>query len=298
MFLSLSSRTRLVTPALALTPMLALFLTVAACSGDTPAPAAKPADKPVQAPVTTAAAPPPTLAMSDLAAEAQNVTLAPSPAEMQKAMEKAGISGGLSKLVQDRDLKLDVSNKDVVAVRTGVVLADCLLTVKEATKEKLVARLALVKTGMNTLGAGKDLPATIDDLTARINNDSISRDDLVKELDEMHGAIIPEIQFEAGDRSVPLIQAGSWLEGSNLVAAAIVAANKPDAGTQMLRQPEVVGYFLKYVKTEGADKASSGVITQLQGTLEKLQEIAAKPALTLDDVKEIKAQTDSVLTLL
>lgn len=277
-------------PVTAVTAMLALFV---GCSG-----ADAPKEYPPEAPVTDKAVPPPALDMASLASEASNVTLVPSPAEMQKAMEKAGIAEGLAKLVVDRELKLDVANKDVVAVRTGVVLADCLLTVKDSPKDKLVTRLNLVKTGMNTLGAGTDIAATIDDLTARITNDGISRDDLVKELDEMHGAVIPELKFEAGERAVPLIQAGSWLEGSNLVSGAIIAANKPDAATQLLRQPEVVDYFLKYVSTEGADKAPDAVIEQLKGTLSKLKEIAAKPALTLDDVKEIKAQTDSVLSLL
>ena len=269
-------------------------LSLQACSGEAPAPEAKPAE----APSTEKAAPAAAISIADLQASAQNVTLAPSPAEMQKAMEKAGIADGLSKLVADHPMKMDVANKDVIAVRTGVVLADCLLTVKDAPKEKLIARLDQVKAGLLSLGAGNDIQVTITELSAQITNDAISRDDLVKQLDELHGAIIPEIRFEAGERAVPLIQAGSWLEGSNLVSSAIVNANKPDAGTQLLRQADVVDYFLKYVKTEGADKAADSVLLQLEGTLNKLKEIAAKPTLTLDDVKDVKAQTDSVLALL
>lgn len=272
------------------------FLALAGCSGEPPK--STPAEKPAEVPVAEAAPAPAAVGIADLQTAAENVALVPSPAEMQKAMEKAGIADGLSKLVVERTMRLDVENKDVVAVRTGVVLADCLLTVKDASKEKLVERLTLVKTGMQNLGAGNDIQATIDELNAKITNDSISRDDLVQQLDEMHGAIIPEIKFEAGERAIPLIQAGSWLEGSNLVSSAIINANKPDAGTQLLRQPAVVDYFLKYVKTEGADKASASVLTQLEGTLNKLKEIAAKPTLTADDVKEVKSQTDSVLALL
>lgn len=244
-------------------------------------------------------APPPTdLKVEELQNSAVNTALVPSPAEMQRAMEKAGISQALSKLVPDRKLKMDVQNKDVVAVRTGVALADALLSVKEAPKESLVGRLDVVKAGMVSLGGGADIPATIDDLKARITNDSISRDDLVKELDEMHGAVIPELKYEAGEQVVPLIQAGSWLAGSNLVAQAIVDANQPTAGDALLRQPQVVDYFQKYVKTEGQDKAPDEVVKQLDSTLKKLKEIASKPTMTLDDVKEVKAQTDTVLGLL
>jgi hypothetical protein len=254
--------------------------------------------QPTMAPDTTPATPPPALKLEELQAAAQNVTLVPSPIEMQHALDKAGVTTGLSALVPERKLKMDVQNKDVVAVRTGVVLADTMLTVKDAPKEKLVERLAAVKAGMAALGAGGDIGATIDDLSNRITNDALSRDDLVKELDELHGAIIPEISYEAGDRCVPLLQAGAWLEGSNLVSSAIVTANKPDAGNALLRQPQVADYFLKYVDVEGAGKAPDEVVKQLHTTLTKLKEIAAKPALSLDDAKDVKSQTDAILAML
>lgn len=277
-------------------PLLVL-LGFAACSGETTEP---PKESPPvgEAPNTTPPAAPSTLGAAELAAQAENTALVPSPAEMQKALDKAGIATGLSGMVPDRDFKMDAENKDVVAVRTGVVLADTLLTVKDAPKDKLLARLDKIKAGMATLNAGADLGATIDELSNNVKNDVTSRDELLKQLDELHGAVIPEIKFEAGDRIVPLLQAGSWLEGSNLVASAIVTANKPEAGTALLRQPQVVTYFQKYVQVEGADKAPVEVLKQLESTLAKLGEIAAKPTLTLEDVTEVKNQTSSVLALL
>jgi len=268
------------------------LLHLAACSSDE-----KPAE-PVKPAEPAEPAGPPKLDKATLEAAAENVALVPSPAEMQKALDKAGIATGLSSMVADRALKMDIENKDVIAVRTGVAMADALLTVKDAPPEKLTARLATVKAGMTALGGGADIAATIDDINARVTNNSVSREDLVKELDEMHGAIIPEIKFEAGERAVPLIQAGSWLEGSNLVSAAIVAANNTTAGTELLRQPQVADYFLKYVEIEGAGKAPDEVLKQLHGTLTKLKEIASKPTLSIDDVKEVKSQTDAVLALL
>lgn len=260
-------------------------------------------DAPVEPPKPVAAEPagPPKLDLAALAAAAENVALVPSPAEMQRALEKHGIATGLSSLVVERALKMDIENKDVIAVRTGVALADAVLTVKDAPHEKLTARLNTVKAGMAALGGGSDIGTTIDDINARVVNGSVSRGDLVKELDEMHGAIIPEIRFEAGERAVPLVQAGSWLEGSNLVASAILASNSPAAaaaGTDLLRQPQVADYFMRYVATEGEGKAPDAVLKQLQATLTMLKAIASKPALTIEDVKEIKTQTDAVLALL
>lgn len=273
-----------------------LLLALAACSGGE-APS-KPAEKPPEAPATeTPATPPAKLTLEELKVGATATTIVPSPVETQRALSAAGVNE-LTKQMTERKFKLDVPDKDIVAVRTGVILADTLLMVKDLPDDKLVANLTQVKDGLNNLGAGKDLGNTIDDLIARVQNKAVSRDDLLKELDELHGAVIPEISFEAGERAVPLIQAGSWLEGASLVSKAVVAANKPEAASMLLRQPQVVEYFQKYVKENGQGKAPPEVIKQLEATLAKLGEISAKPALTLDDVKEIQSQTDAVLALL
>ncbi len=274
--------------------LLAISLT--ACDGGEKAPET-PAKEKEPAVVGTPVALPPITA-DDLKKSAQNVALVPSPVEMQRALEKAGIAGGLSKLVPDRKLKLDATNQDIVAVRTGVVLADTLLTVKDATNDVLVARMNMVKTGMQALKAGDDIQRTIDDIVARIQNNGVSRDDLVKELDELHGAILPEIKYEAGEQIVPLLQAGSWLAGSNLVAAALLTNNKPEAGGDLLRQPAVVDYFMKYVKVEGTSRAPTDVLKQLESALTTLGELSKQRALTIDDIKKIKDVTDSVLGLL
>lgn len=284
---------RLFVPVLSCPALLLLALT--AC-GETP-PATPPVETPpvVEAPKVEA---PPAMDAAMLEAEAKKASLVPSPTEMQNALKDAGIAEGLSAMVPDRNPQMDVENKDVVAVRTGTVLAWALLTVKDAPKEKLVGRMEQVKAGMGTLGAGTDINATIDDLVGRINSDSLSRDDLLSELEEMHGAVIPEIEYEAGPRSVPLIQAGSWLAGVNLVSAAIVKSGNAEAGTKLLRQPDVADHFLTYVRTEGADKAPPEVMTRLEATLVTLKALAEKPALTLDDVKAVQEQTDGVLALL
>jgi hypothetical protein len=236
--------------------------------------------------------------LAQLQEGAENIALVPSPAEMQKALSSAGIEARLSDLVADRDLKMNVPNKDQVAVRTGVVLADMLLTVRHAEKEKLIAQFGQIKVGMAELGAGTDIAATIDDIVGRLVNDGVSRDELVKELDELSGAIIPEVEYEAGDWAVPLIQAGSWLEGSNLVATALRSAGKYDKATDLLKQPAVIDYFLKYVRTEGADKAPSQVVAQLEATLMTLKAICEKPVLGEEDVLTIQSATTSVLDML
>ena len=274
-------------------PTLMTAMVMVACSGSEPE--APPAAPPAEAAKPAAPAVP---SLDELRKSAENIALVPSPAEMQKALSSAGIEAQLSELVAERDLKMDVPNKDQVAVRTGVVLADMLLTVRKADKDKLVSQFGQIKTGMAELGAGGDIAATIDDIVGRVQNDAVSRDELVKELDELSGAIIPEVEYEAGDWAVPLIQAGSWLEGSNLVAGALKTAGTYDKATDLLKQPSVVDYFLQYVRTEGSDKAPSQVVAQLEKTLLTLKEICAKPTLGEDDVVTIQSATTSVLDLL
>jgi hypothetical protein len=266
---------------------------LAACTGTTPEPEPGPEGEPTAEPAQELS-----LDVADLQQQAENITLVPSPAEMQAALEKAGLTSQLASLVGDRKISVNSDNLDQVAVRTGVVLAEIVLTVKDTPKERFAERMETLKEGFKLLGAGNDIPSVIDDIVERVNNDAVSRDDLFKEVDELSGVMVPELETEAGDWVVPLIQAGSWLEGSHLVASAIQAESKYGAAGALLRQPSVVDYFLSYVQREGREKAPDEVVKQLEQTLLKLKEIAAKDALSEEDVKTIHDVTGAVLQLL
>jgi len=279
--------------------MLLSVLTIAACGGES---AEKPAAAPEAAKTEKAeAAPAKKLAKFDAAtlkAEALKVALVPSPAEMQKALGNAGLESQLSALVQKRDISVEVENKDQVAVRTGVILADLVLTVKEATNEEQLQRLARIKQGFALLGAGDDVAATIDELSGKIKSGSGSKDDLLKEFDELSGVLVPELEYEAGDWVVPLIQAGSWLEGAHLVAGAVKSEGKYDEAGKLLKQPHVVQYFIDYVDREGKEKAPDQVISKLKETLTTLKETTSKTVIEEEDVNTIHSATAAVLTML
>ena len=234
-----------------------------------------------------------------LAKAAEEIALVPSPAEMQKALSNAGLQAKLAEMVaSDKDITMDVDNKDQLAVRTGVVLADLVLTVKSSSKELLLTRLAKLKVGFEKLGAGSDIQATIDEMSTQINNDAINRDDLLKEIDELSGVMVPELEYEAGEWVVPLIQAGSWLEGAHLVSNAIKTETKFDSADKLLKQPAVVDYFLKYVQREGREKADDQVVAQLESTLLKLKEVANSDKIDEAGVNTIFSSTSDVLKLL
>jgi hypothetical protein len=275
-----------------------LSLVVAACSGEPPAD--KPADKPAEKPAVEA---PPadvdkTFDPATLQAAAEQVALVPSPAEMQRSLDKASVNKALATMVKDRDIQMGVENKDQIAVRCGVVLADLVLTVKDSPKETVVARLDRLAEGLNKLGAGADVQATIADMKTRVLNDAVARDELLKEMDELSGVMVPELEYEAGDWVVPLIQAGSWLEGAHLVSGALKEVGRTDAADNLLKQPAVVDYFIKYVEREGSSKAPDEVVARLKETLSTLKVVVAKPTLAAEDVDTIHSATGAVLTLL
>lgn len=272
-----------------------LVLAVGCPSAEEPA-----ASVAASAPEAPAAAPElPPLDAGALAAGADNAALVPSPVETQNALEQAGVATQLSSLIPKHAFDLAKSDGDHAALRTGVLLADALLTVKTSEKADLIARLDGVRTGLEQLQAGDDVKRTLTDMTERIQADSVTRDELLKEFDELSGAVIPELEFNGNKRIVPLIQAGSWLEGANLVAKAVKAAGNPSAADVLLKQPAVVDYFIGYVKTEGSEKAPAAVTAKLEASLGTLKTLAGKAEpLGAADIDTVVTVTDEVLGLL
>jgi hypothetical protein len=275
-----------------------LVALLVACSGGSGEKPEAPADKAQ----TEAPAPNPETPDVDaekLEKDADRVALVPSPMETQKALEASGIETQLATLIPRHQFDLAASDTDHAAVRTGVVLADVLLTVKSAEKPALLTRIDGIKRGMDQLGGGSDINAVLDDMKERIEADAVTRDELLKEFDELSGAVIPELEFNGQDRVVPLIQAGSWLEGANLVARALKNAGDKSAGEKLLKAPSVVDYFIKYVKTEGSEKAPMAVTKKLEESLTTLKGLAEKEeALTDADLDTVIKVTDDVLALL
>lgn len=270
---------------------------MAACSGG------EPATKPPE-PKTDEVAPAPhpeqpPVDQGTLEKEHDKVALVPSPLETQKVLDDSGIQTQLATLIPKHDFEMDTATPDHAAVRTGVVLADLLLTTKTATKEELSGRLQRISKGMEQLGGGPDILATLKDLSERIQTDAVTRDELLKEFDELSGAVIPELTFNGQERVVPLIEAGSWLEGANLVSKAIKGAQDKSAAEKLLKAPSVVDYFIKYVKTEGSSSAPEAVTKKLEEALGTLKTLAEKKEpLTPEELDTVTKVTEDVLALL
>jgi hypothetical protein len=225
--------------------------------------------------------------------QAERALVAPSAEETRMAVEKAGL-GSLGALVPERHYKLDIPDPDRVALRTGVLLADTVLTVRDAPPEEVIKRLKDVQTGMTTLGADPRVISTLGELAGQLENDAIDREDLLKTLDEATASA----QDDLGEHG-RFVQAGAWLSGSNLVAQAVLAKGDATHAGLLLKQPDVASYYLDYVRSEdGKKKAGADIAAALEDTLETLLTISEKDGLELADVEVIQKKTGDILDLI
>ncbi len=267
-------------------------LLLVACQGQEPAtPAEAPAPEAAQpeAPAPAAETPPPAVNYR---------ALVPSPLSIETSVREAGVADSLASLVPTDAPKYVEGDANATAVRTGVVLADAILAGEGAPSELLLARLEVIRSGMAAIGTGEGLLGTIDDLKAKIEQEGAGKKEFIQELDNIASMMIPEDGFGPDDKTGPLLQAGAWLEGSHLVAKAIRAGDKPEAASALLKEQQVVDYFLGYVQSQGEGKADDQVLDTLEQVLTTLSQVAAQDQLSPEDVEMIEVRTGQVLELL
>jgi hypothetical protein len=278
-----------------LTLQLVLLAALTGC--DTPPPEAPPAPTPPTA--AEVKAPPVGPLSVGALASAEPVALVPSPLEMQAALKRSGLLGPQGLLVKPRPLKAAGEDHDRLAVRTGVALADLLLIVQTAQTPELVGLLKEIRAGLVALGAKDDALSALDELTAQVQNEALTRDSLVQELDALSGGTLPELEAQLGPRAVPLIRAGSWLEGANLVSSSIIAGGNYDTATDLLRHPGVVAWFQRYVEETPAGRPDQEqLVPILRESLKSLATATAAERLGEAEVRQIHQSTAAVLDLL
>lgn len=270
--------------------MNALFLLFACATDEAPEAAVEP---------PPAVKAPPMLPPEELRAAGERDALAPSPDETRTAVEKAGLVTSLGSLVQPRFMEMDHPDKNRVAVRTGVVLAETILSVKEATDEDLAGSLKQIADGLSALGAGEGLTSTLDEHRTALKNGGITRDELLQSLDDIAGMADPDQGFGPGDTTGPLLQAGAWAAGIHVVSKAILAEDRIDAAETLLRQEAVLAWFQGYVRGHGNEQAPSEFLQHIDAELTAMQAVLAGEG-TLDkaDVEAIRDSSGRLLSLI
>ena len=160
------------------------------------------------------------------------------------AVEKAGLVTALSGLIPERDYSLDGLDADQTALSVGILLSDTILLVKELPKARLVSNLKSVANGLRQMGAGAGLVETVDGYGNQVNNDALTRDDLLFALEQIASMSVPGEGFGANDRTGPMLQAGAWTSGVSLVSEAIIKENRIDTADKLLRHGPTADYFL------------------------------------------------------
>jgi len=220
--------------------------------------------------------------------------LIPSPLEVENAVRKAGVAADLrSRVPQSRGYEITADTHiDRVAMQTGVLLTDVMLTARDAEGAVLSKRLGQIGTGLKKMGAEETILKTVKEFENGIAGDVIPREALLEEMGRITDMMVPEKKWGPEPQTGPLVQAGAWLAGVHMVASAILESNRMDAADQLLKHPEVVSYFIGYVSTK--NDAPSTVVHVLLKRLEDLQIRTQKENLSREDVESILSTTDGI----
>jgi hypothetical protein len=225
--------------------------------------------------------------------------LSPSPLQIEHSVRDAGLGDSLADLVPTTLPAMPAQDdKDAVAFRTGVVFTYVLLSGRTADKPVFLAGLRSLRDGMATIGTGQGWLSEMDDAIVQVENDTASRDDFLDELNAMVESSVPEEGWGPTDKTGPLLQAGAWLTGMNLMAQAVVKAGDTAAADKLLRRPDIAEFYLRYIRTEeGASKASMGP-AKIAESLEELRGLSSKESLSIDDAKRMVEVTDRLIAML
>ena len=234
----------------------------------------------------------------DDAVKVEQEALTPSPLETRKAAEKEGLTSDLASFIKQRSFEFPTEDTDLIALRTGVVLADTVLQIKELEKDSLLTNLKTIEENMKLIGAGEGLVFTLSELVTKVTNDALTRDELLFELDEIVAYSRPNEGFGKNDTTGPLLQAGSWLTSINLLAQAMIKDDKTNSANSLFRHDKVAGYFLSYVRIEGKEKVPVGIMNTLKSTLTSMIEISKKETISKEDVQKVAQETTVLLELL
>ena len=269
------------------TPLILALLV--ACGGD-----------PETAPLgpETVAAPAPDGDPAPAAAPVQSwKILAPSPLDLQAEVKAAGIETSIVDLVPTTVPEFGGEDKDQIAFRTGVVFAYTLLGGLESDKPLFLSQVKAVRLGMKNIGTGKGLLKTMGKAIEQIENDTGSRQDFLTEIDQQVSSSVPEEGWGPNDKTGPMLQAGAWLAGINVVAQAVVRADDAAAADKLLKRPEVADFFLKYATSSEGDAKAGVMSTPVTESLQKLKEISGRDHIGVDGAAEIVEVTQKLLEL-
>jgi hypothetical protein len=271
----------------------AFLLTFAACSGDSSSSSPGAASAPQasdSAPNQEAGAT--KIDVNAVRDTARMAMFVPAPSEFQAALKATGFTIDLKAGVVDGPRDLAGKNKAIVALETGVRLANVLLTADSAEKSVLLERMQSARAGLAALKASPEVLAETDKLIADVTAGTISGAEATPALDVLAGRIQDQLSGSADKTTATLVQAGGWVQGAYLLSTALAQAKQAGDAAALLHQPTVVAHFSAFLRQAGeGDVAVQSVLAPM----DDLGELAGKAELTVQDMTRASELTAAIL---
>lgn len=279
------------------TALASLLLLGSGCGGGSttdPAPADPPASDgggEVAAPAADASA---KIDFQAARSRGKTAMFVPAPSEFQSALAAADVGVDLAALVGDGG-NIEGKSKPVVALETGRRIASVLLSSKGGDKAKVSKHMTSAREGLAALGAPDDLLADVDKVVTDYNAGTISNQELAPSMDLLNQRVQTALNKGAGEEISTLVQAGGWVQGVHLLSKGLADAGQAGDGAALLHQPSVLSHFTEFIKNSSAAKAQDADVLAVITELEAMSGIAAKPELSVEDLKAVSTHTGNIL---
>lgn len=268
----------------------AFLLLFAACSGDSSAPSSAP--EPAPEPASSEDQGATKIDISAVRDTARMAMFVPAPSEFQSALRATGFAIDLRAGVVDAPRDLAGKSTAIVALETGVRLANVLLTADSAETKVVLERMKSARAGLAALKASPEVLSETDKLIADIEAGTISSAEATPALDVLAGRIQEQLSSSADQTTATLVQAGGWVQGAYLLSTALAQAKQAGDAAALLHQPTVVAHFAAFLRKAGSgDPAVQAVL----GPMEELGKLSAKAELSVDDMTRASELTSAIL---
>ena len=277
---------------------LASLLLLNACggSGSSDAPAPAPEAPPAEQPAEPAAAPDASTKIDFVAESSRGKTamFVPAPSEFQTALAAADVGTNLGDKLGEEGA-IEGKSKPVVALETGRRIASVLLSTKDGTKDAVTARMKSARAGLAALGAGESVLGDTDKVIADYEAGTIGNAELPAAMDILNQNVQKALKDGAGEEVATLVQAGGWVQGVHLLATVLSEGTASADATALVHQPSVLAYFTDFIKGSSAAKAGDEDVVIVIGELDGMATIAAKDALSAEDLKAVANHTSNII---
>lgn len=273
----------------------ALLLFIAGCSSSSTSTSTDAGPATSTEPAGTAAPPAegaPKIDINAVRETARTAMFVPAPSEFQAALKASGADIDIRKLVVDEKRDLTGKSSAIVALETGVRLANVLLTASASEKDVVLARMAAAREGLVALGASEAVMTETDKVINDFKSGAISGKEVTPALDVLARNIQEQLKGSSDPNTATLVQAGGWLQGAHLLSSSLAGAADVGEAPTLLRQPTVLAYFMTFLESAGgSDPAVASVLVEMG----KLKDLAGSETLGAEQMTQVAAVTGTIL---